>query len=424
MEPIDRGRVAALAHQPADVLSKAIPAFGRGRTPAELVADAPRLATFNLPLLTLDAQTLQHNLDTMSSWVASTGMVLAPHGKTTMAPQLWQRQLDAGAWGITLANAAQLKVAWQFGVRTVLIANPVLDPAALKWIGHELDEYPRRLIVWADSVDAVRLMNDGLPKGRAALEVCVELGAPGGRTGARTLEDARAVAEAILSADRLNLAGVAGYEGALAHDASPYSLDTVDGYLESLRILHQSLAGRYEVSRPIVSAGGSAYFDRVAAVLGPLADVDNADVVLRSGAYLIHDDGFYDQISSLRRLPGQHRFRSAMHAWGRVLSRPEPGLALLDLGKRDVSFDEGLPVAQQIRRWSTPIPLEGSRVTAVNDQHLFLELRPDTRLAVGEIVRFGLSHPCTALDRWSVIPVLDDADADQPCVVDLIRTFF
>ncbi len=428
MEPIDRARVAALSEDPLAAVSKAVPPEADGLTPAAFLGPGRPLAMFNLPLLTLDQAALRHNIETMRAWVAGTGMLLAPHGKTTMAPQLWQQQLDAGAWGITLANAAQLRVGWHFGVSTVMIANPLLDPQALKWVGRQLSTSDFRLVVWADSVAAVQQMDDGLAGTSRSMQVCVELGAPGGRTGARTAQDARAVAKAIAEAANLQLVGVAGYEGALAHDAGAESLGRIDEYLESMRGLHHSLEDHYEIARPIVTAGGSAYFDRVYAMLGTLASV-NTDVVLRSGAYVVHDDGFYDGISPLSSQPAgasteSARFRSAMHGWGRVLSRPEPGLVLLDAGKRDLPFDEGLPVAQWLRRGSAPIPLAGSRVTAINDQHLFLQVDPATDINVGEIVQLGLSHPCTAFDKWSVIPLINGSAAEQPQVVDFIRTFF
>jgi D-serine deaminase-like pyridoxal phosphate-dependent protein len=60
-------------------------------------------------------------------------------------------------------------------------------------------------------------------------------------------------------------------------------------------------------------------------------------------------------------------------------------------------------------------------VSALNDQHTYLR---DAEVVVGDVVRLGVSHPCTAFDRWTLIPVLDDADADHPRVVDLVRTFF
>ena len=159
--------------------------------------------------------------------------------------------------------------------------------------------------------------------------------------------------------------------------------------------------------RPIVTAGGSAYFDLVADGLGPLTD--RATVVLRSGAYQVHDGGHYAEVSPLR-----DRLRAAMHGWARVLSVPEPALAILDGGKRDFPYDLDLPMPQRGAA-------AGDRILKLNDQHAFLE---SSTAAVGDVVRLGLSHPCTAFDKWRVIPVVDDADADDPLVVDLVRTYF
>jgi D-serine deaminase-like pyridoxal phosphate-dependent protein len=277
---------------------------------------------------------------------------------------------------------------------------------------------------------------EGLAPSRP-LSVLVELGAPGGRTGARSVPEAGKVASAVAASRWLRLAGVSGYEGALAHDASSGGLGAVRTYLEDLARLHRTLLaeGRYAgADEVVVTAGGSAFFDVVAEVLGPLAGTD-ADtglrcvVQLRSGAYLVHDDGFYRGISPFSRGAGTRPLRSAMHAWARVVSNPEPGLVLLDAGKRDVPFDEGLPEPQLVAdRLGAPArPLSGAQVTDVNDQHSFLRFGPEsteTQLRVGQVVRLGLSHPCTAFDKWRLIPVVAGDDDADPVVVDLVRTYF
>jgi D-serine deaminase-like pyridoxal phosphate-dependent protein len=178
------------------------------------------------------------------------------------------------------------------------------------------------------------------------------------------------------------------------------------------------LAAADATADAVVTAGGSAYFDTVVRELAP-ARRAGTRILLRSGAYLVHDDGFYRALSPLARGAGPTALRSAMHGWARVISRPEPALALLDGGKRDFSYDEGLPEPQLVR--GAGRLRDRSRVTALNDQHTFLR-HADVR--VGDIVRLGLSHPCTAFDNWNLIPVVDDADAAQPRVVDLVRTFF
>lgn len=353
-----------------------------------------------------------------------------------MAPQLWAEQLRAGAWGITVANRFQLGVARAAGVSTVMVANCVLSPVQLRWIADDLAADPdARVLVWIDSRDGVALMEEALAAAGAprALDVLVERGGVGGRTGARDHDTAMAIARDVADAPHLRLAGVAGYEGALAHDCDADSRRIVQEYLRDLTAVHAGITeeGLHpDGLRPVVTAGGSAFFDDVAQVLGPLTS-EGVRVVLRSGAYLVHDDGFYRHISPLGSEPRTEgeRLRSAMHAWVRVISRPEPGMAIFDAGKRDVPFDEGLPEAQLRRPRSgeaAPAGLDGVAVTAVNDQHGFFAFDPSIPppLQVGDEVRLGLSHPCTAFDKWTLIPVVDSADSADPRVVDLIRTWF
>jgi len=427
----DPEALARLAQRRLDPLEKALPPGSAGVTAAEFLARRPHLSAFATPVLVLDASAIDANVERMAAWCAERGVGLAPHGKTTMAPALWELQLAAGAWGITLATPSQVRVALAFGLRRVQLANALVDPVGIATVSRALDADPDlQVLSWVDSVRSVEAMGAVLAALRPArpLTVLVELGAPGGRTGARDLPAARAVAAAVAASPHLHLGGVAGYEGALAHDASAAGLGVVRGYLRDLAALHADLTGSYEVDEVVVTAGGSAFFDDVVDVLGPLAG-PGTRVLLRSGAYVIHDDGFYRDISPFVR-PGAAGapLASAMHAWARVVSRPEPGLALLDAGKRDVPFDEGLPEPQLAAdALGAPArPLTGE-ITAVNDQHAFLRVAPDTVLDVGHVVRLGLSHPCTAFDKWREIPVTDVAAGTgepDPVVVDLVRTYF
>jgi D-serine deaminase-like pyridoxal phosphate-dependent protein len=332
----------------------------------------------------------------MAEWLDERGLEIAPHGKTTMAPQLWRQLLDAGAWGITLATGWQVQLARSFGIERILLANELIDPVILRWLGAELADPGFEFACWVDSVAGVELMRAGLAGAARPVDVVVELG--GARTGARTVVAALAVAAAVEAAPELRLVGVGGYEGSLGHDRSASAISAIERYLDDVVAVHAAIAW---AQKPLVTAGGSAYFDLVADKLGPL--VGSATVILRSGAYQIHDEGFYRGITPLAG------FRSAMHGWARVISAPEPGLAILDGGKRDFPYDEGMPVTRY------------GAVEKLNDQHAYLRSGAPR---LGEVVRLGLSHPCTAFDKWRIIPMVDDADADDPLVVDLVQTYF
>ncbi len=378
--------------------AKSFPASSWGMTQREFLATEPRLSAFATPLITIDRAATANNVAVMRDWLTARGLEIAPHGKTTMAPQLWQQLLDGGAWGITLATAWQVQLARSFGIRRIILANELIDPVALRWLGVELADPTFEFTCWVDSVEVVELMRAGLAGAARPVDVVVELGA--GRTGASSVADALAVAAAVDAAPELRLVGVGGYEGSAGTTRSTADTDAVRGYLGRIVEVHDAVDWQ---GKPIVTAGGSAYFDLVAEALGPL--VGRATVVLRSGAYQLHDDGFYRGITPL---PG---LRSAMHGWARVLSRPASALAILDGGKRDFPYDLDLPTTQY------------GALSKLNDQHGYLPLAGESP-EVGDVLRLGLSHPCTAFDKWRLIPVIGSVDETDPIVVDLVRTYF
>ncbi|RQP11551.1 MAG: amino acid deaminase [Microbacteriaceae bacterium] len=390
---------------------KSVPPALWGRRSSEVAAERHPVGVFATPLLVLDRAASDANVATLTAWAAERGMQLAPHGKTTMAPELWRRLLDAGCWGLTLATPWQAQVARAVGVDRILIANEVVDPVGAAWIASELDAHPElELACWVDSAESVAVL--AATAGERPLDVLVELGDAGGRTGARGVEAALAVADAAAASPRVRLRGVAGYEGSYGSDRRPGTVARVRGYLRELAALADTVLTAHDVADPIVSAGGSTWFDLVAEELAPLAD--RARIVLRSGAFQAHDDVFYAHTAGLPLAP-------ALTVIARVVSRPEPGLAVLDAGKRDAPYDYDPPV---VLGSADGRALPGARVVALNDQHAHLALPADAALAVGEVVLLGVSHPCGAFDRWRLVPEVDDARGPDPRVVGFLQTVF
>ncbi|HEY3867735.1 MAG TPA: alanine racemase [Actinocrinis sp.] len=438
---VDEAALEQLGAVRIDWRFKGFPAAFHGMTAAELAAAHRPLAEFSTPLLVLDGAALDHNVALMAGYCAENGVGLAPHGKTSMAPQLFARQLKAGAWGITAATIAQVRAYRAFGIETIVLANQLIDPDALAWAALELRSDPAfRLLCFADSVAGVEAMQAALSAADAPrpVDIVIDLGLDGGRTGCRDIPTAEQVARAVRDADRLRLIGVGGFEGTLARDRTPADLERIRGYLHFVRRTAAALdrAGLFEQSEEILlTAGGSAYFDDVVAILAGTSahDAEPADAdawtatrpvrtLLRSGAYITHDDGHYRHLTPFANPPTtpEHAFRPALRILGRVLSRPEPELALLDFGKRDAPIDLGLPEPHSVRRADGSVAdLTGCSIVQLADQHAFLALAPHTELAVGDIVSCGVSHPCTTFDKWRLIPLVEDGR-----VVELIHTFF
>lgn len=420
MTLIDAAAVERLRQTTVDWRFKGMPPDAADLTVAQLAGERRDLLEggFGPSLLTLDRGALQHNIAEMAGWCDARGVRLAPHGKTTMAPQLWAEQLAHGAEGITVANVAQARVARAFGVGMIVIANEVVDAAGLHWIAEQLASDPTcRIVLWVDSSAGVALADAALasrPAGRS-LEVLVEIGASGGRCGCRTLASAVEVAEAVSRSSRLRLSGVSGFEGVFAEgDVPAHLVAMTEGTAEvDRRGLFDPAGGEV-----VLSAGGSAYFDLVTDALSGVRLSAPTRVVLRSGCYVTHDDGSYAAATpAARGSVGTPEFRPALRLWSRVMSRPEPGLALLGFGRRDVGDDSELPIP--LRRGRAAASWGDARVATLHDQHAYLPVPGESALDVGEWVGFGVSHPCTLFDKWPLIAVVDGTT-----VVDLVRTLF
>ena len=326
------------------------------------------------------------------------GVGLAPHGKTTMAPQLFADQLAAGAWGITAATVGQAQVMAHFGVERILIANEVLDPRAIRWLA---DADPE-VYCLVDSVAGVEALAGH------RLKVLVEVGVTDRRGGLRDADAALGVLEAAARAPLVEPVGVECFEGVVEGRRA------VDALLE--RVAALAIAGRERGLLPdpvLLSAGGSIFFDAAAGLRG-ISD----HVVLRSGCYVTHDDGMYEAASPLARShAASDPLLPALELWTDVLSCPEPGRAILGVGRRDAPYDAGLPTVLRAYRGGETVVLGPATVTELNDQHAFVSA---TGLEVGDLVCLGISHPCGAFDRWRTVLEVDP----EYTVTRAIRTFF
>jgi D-serine dehydratase len=399
----------ALLAEPLDGRFRAFPdTAGRVRL-SDAGAQGWNVARGDLPfpVLTIDDGAIDHNLRTMHRWCGEQGVAIAPHGKTTMAPLLFRRQLAAGAWGLTAATGFQAAVMAAAGAPRIILANEVVGTAEAARVAALLRDGVA-VYTLVDSVRGVELLDGALDAaGGGPLKVLLEIGAPGSRAGARDDETAHAVAEAVHRSRHLVLAGVEGWEGVLGKDRSDATLDAVDALCERAAALAAELdaAGRFEGSEQILlTAGGSSFFDRVALKLRASGLSRPCRTVLRSGCYLTHDHGLYDGLSPL-----SGELKPALMLWADVRSLPESGLAIVGFGKRDAPYDAGLP---------TVLSHPGFEVVATNDQHAFVRYEGD--LAVGDVLRLGISHPCTAFDKWPALPLVDD----QANVVGAVRTIF
>jgi D-serine dehydratase len=380
----------------------------------------------SLPSAVLYEDRLLHNLDWMQRFIAAYGIKLAPHGKTTMAPKLFEMQLEKGAWGITLATAQQTLVAHHHGVRRVLMANQLIGKENMSIISRLLQDSAFEYFCLVDSAEQVDLLGAFYSRHGQRLQVLLELGVTGGRTGVRNDRQLETVLAALSRwSDSIALSGIEIYEGVLDDES------LIRGFLERAVAVTRSLAAGNQFQRaPILLSGaGSAWYDVVAEVFSAASLGETVEIVLRPGCYLTHDVGVYRQAQEniLRRNPIAQQMRAglvpALQVWAYVQSIPEQNTAIIGMGKRDAAFDAGLPTPALCftpgNASPRPAPAHWA-LTKMMDQHAYLQIASQDNLRVGDMISFDISHPCLTFDKWRTLPVLDA----QYAVIDVVRTFF
>ncbi|MEQ6917918.1 alanine racemase [Halomonas aquatica] len=275
----------ALMADPARAEHKGLPETG-----ARLLEDV------SLPAAVLHEAPLAHNLAWMQGFCDAHGTSLAPHGKTTMAPALFHRQLEAGAWAITLATAPQCRAAFTHGVTRLLLANQLVGRANMAIVA-ELLEAGAELYVLVDSVSNVRALGSFFAERYLRLPVLIERGVPGGRCGCRDRGEVMALAEVVADQPGLVLAGLEGYEGLVQAETGVSREAAVAAYAAEVVDILAALdeGGWLAVERPLVTASGSAWHDLVAEAFRDARLDQRVRRVMRPGCYVTHDHGLYGE---------------------------------------------------------------------------------------------------------------------------------
>lgn len=368
----------------------------------------------SLPTAVIKQSALNNNLNWMQKFADHHQVKLSPHGKTTMTADFFTEQLNAGAWGITIATPAQAQIAAKAGAKNIIMANQLVGKANMAIIANLIEEQHVNYLCCVDSVANVQQLNTFFEARNIKLNVLIEMGVTGGRCGCRTPEEVEKLAQVIANTPALTLQGIEVYEGVIHGDNAEQQIrEFLTVAIDLVKVFKQQ--DLIQQVSPIITGAGSAWYDIVAETFSAHQDLTP---IIRPGCYLIHDTGIYQdaQNAVMNRAKNNSGFAcelggdlsSALEVWAYVISRPEPGTAIVGIGKRDVAFDAGLPIAEHGYRDGKTISIEGLTSIAVMDQHTFVTVEEGCDLQVGDMIAFSTSHPCLTFDKWRYIAVCDD----------------
>ncbi|BDA56905.1 amino acid deaminase [Raoultella ornithinolytica] len=366
-----------------------------------------------LPAALVKKTALENNIAWMQRYADTRGVSLAPHGKTTMTPWIFQAQQRAGAWGIGVGSAWQASAAMASGIERVLMVNQLVGQANMQVVS-QLKAHYRAVdfLCCVDSLANARTLSAFFSARQQTLDVLIELGVPGGRCGCRSVDAALALAQEVATLPGLTLRGLELYEGVL-HGDDPQP--QVEALLRQAAGLACQMAPLVE-GEFILTGAGTVWYDVVCNVWLAAQKPDRCRVVIRPGCYITHDVGIYEiaRQELIARDPiacdlgGD--LTSALGLMAMVQSVPEADRAVVNFGKRDCAFDAGLPQPVAHYRHGKALPLQADEIVSVGimDQHCMLRLAPGCDVQVGDIVLFGTSHPCLTFDKWKTLLLVDD----------------
>ena len=364
-----------------------------------------------LPAALLKKTALENNIAWMQHYADARGVSLAPHGKTTMTPWIFQAQQQAGAWGIGVGSAWQASAAMASGVERVLMVNQLVGKANMQVVSRLKAHYRAAdFICCVDSLANASTLSAFFSERRQTLDVLIELGVAGGRCGCRSVNDALALAQAVAELPGLKLRGLELYEGVLHGDDPQPQVETLLRQAAELACRMEPLVeGEF-----VLTGAGTVWYDVVCNIWLAAEKPANCRIVIRPGCYITHDLGIYAtaQQELVARDPiacdlgGD--LTSALELMAMVQSVPEADRAVVNFGKRDCAFDAGLPQPIALYRHGAQLSAEGIASVGIMDQHCMLHLAPGSDVQVGDILVFGTSHPCLTFDKWKTLLLVDD----------------
>lgn len=290
---------------------------------------ATRAGDCDTPALLLDIDAAERNIEKMAAYFRGTSASLRPHVKVHKSPWLAQKQIDAGARGITVAKVSEAEVMARAGIDDVLIANEVVGEYKVKRLARVAKLCKLGVIV--DNIHNARQISELASQEGSRVRVLVDvnlssvMGGVLDRTGV-VPADALALAREVSKMKSLEFSGVMGYEGSLKAFPEPASKAAAGKKALGLLVETAQTIRESGLSAGVVSSSGTMSY-KIAAEFPGVTEV-------QAGGYLFMDLGY--------RRAGID-FETSLTLLTTIVSKPRPEKLIVDVGYKAISAESGLP---------------------------------------------------------------------------------
>ena len=392
------------------------------------------------PILSIDKLQLIKNIRIMKNFAVKNNLGLAPHCKTFMSPQLINNHLKK-TWGLTISNNQQLSTIINLNVKNIIYGNLIVNEANLIQYLDIVKKYRKLTNIYycIDSVFGLNLLTKVVTKKKYKfkIRILIELGTKNGRCGIRNFKSFKKITNSLNNIPKnILVSGLFFYEGAIKNSSLSKVSKKIKDLLEFTFKCHEELVYQnlYKEKIKLISGGGSEYFDLVTKYYNKFNTKNDTKLILRPGSFIAYGHGYYEKkINNLKKRniiksvsdKNKFFFKPSLLLWSHVLSINDNGIAIVNFGKRDVSFDLGNPIPINVYRNNKKYRNNETKpnnlnVFKLNDQHAFLKYNNKIKLNIGDLISFGISHPCITLDKWKYVFLINSKFE----VIDVYQTFF
>jgi D-serine deaminase-like pyridoxal phosphate-dependent protein len=337
------------------------------------------IADLDTPVLLIDADKLERNLKRMQDIAAEAGIAYRPHAKSHKSPILAQMQIDAGACGICCAKLGEAEVMAAAGIPDILITTPVVGRSKLQRLANAAQQ--SHITVVADDADNLSDLAAAAQTAGIRLDVLIEVDVGQGRCGVAPGPEAARLAKLIGDTQWLRFRGLQGYQGLIQMTAAMTEREAATR--DALDLLNQTAAEVRATGIEFdVLTGGGTGTSVIDVALAGLTE-------LQPGSYIFMDSR-YAAIEWTGGAPTP--FENSLTVLGTVVSRPEEGRCIVDVGYKAASSDGGPPV---------PLGLDGATFSFAGDEHGQLQFSGGARApGIGEKVTLIPSHCDTTVNLY------------------------
>jgi 3-hydroxy-D-aspartate aldolase len=352
-----------------------------------LIGQQGSRSELNTPVLVIDRDAVQRNVDAMAAFAREKGLALRPHAKTHKSVEISRLQMAAGAVGVCCAKMGEAEALAGGGINNILITSPVVTPQAIKRMIalHERIGDLRVVADNPDNVDALARANES----DRPLAVVVDIDPGIRRTGVPSPEAALALAQRIAAAPSLRFAGVQYYCGAQQHiESYADRRSAIEDRTHYLQTVVETL--KSAGLAPEVVTGGGTGTHRIDADLGVLTE-------LQTGSYVFMDKQYNDcDLDG----SGSKPFETALFVDAHVISANSTSMATIDAGFKALSTDGGLPVV-------TDGAPAGAMFVFMGDEHGAL-IAPDHTFRIGDHVSLAVPHCDPTVNLYDAYHIVRD----------------